>query len=187
VKIYTKTGDKGTTLLIGGTRVPKHHIKIEAYGTMDELNAFVGLLRDKIDVKYQDELIQIQNDLFTIGSFLALDASKKELANGKKRLDIKEIDEQNVVWLEEKMDEMDATLPPMTNFILPGGDERVSVCHICRTICRKTERKMTYLNEVESVAEILLKYINRLSDYFFILARKLSMELGVKETPWLAK
>ncbi len=187
MKIYTKTGDKGTTLLIGGTRVPKHHIKIEAYGTMDELNAFVGLLRDKIDVKYQDELIQIQNDLFTIGSFLALDASKKELANGKKRLNIKEIDEQNVVWLEEKMDEMDATLPPMTNFILPGGDEQVSVCHICRTICRKTERKMTYLNEVESVAEILLKYINRLSDYFFILARKLSMELGVEETPWLAK
>ena len=187
MKVYTKTGDKGTTLLIGGTRVPKHHIKIEAYGTVDELNSFLGLLRDKIDKNYAEELIQIQNKLFTLGSFLALDLKKAKLANGKPRLDIKPIDENDIIFLEEKIDRMEETLPAMTHFILPGGHEQVSVCHICRTVCRRAERKVTYLNEIEQVDDLLIKYLNRLSDYLFVLARKLSMNLKAEEIPWMPK
>jgi len=187
MKIYTKTGDKGTTLLIGGTRVPKHHIKIEAYGTVDELNSFLGLLRDKIDHKYTDEIIQIQSQLFTLGSFLALDKSKEKLANGEKRLKIKDIDEKDILFLEKKIDQMESQLSPMTSFILPGGHEQVSICHICRTVCRRAERKTTYLSEVEEVSNFNLKYLNRLSDYLFVLARKLSMELQAQETAWQAK
>jgi len=187
MKIYTKTGDKGTTLLIGGTRVAKHHIKIEAYGTVDELNSYIGLLRDKIDHSYQEELIEIQNRLFTLGSFLALDLQKQTLPNGKPRLDIKPIDQEDIAFLEQKIDAMDQILPPMTHFVLPGGHEQVSVCHICRTVCRRAERKVTYLNDVEPVSEELIKYLNRLSDYLFVLARKLSMDLQVKEIPWIPK
>ncbi len=187
MKVYTKTGDKGTTLLIGGTRVPKYHIKIEAYGTVDELNSYMGWLRDKISDKYLEELIEIQNRLFTLGSYLALDQDKAVLPNGKKRLDIKEIDTGDISFLEQKIDQMDQTLPPMTNFVLPGGHEQVSICHICRTVCRRAERKVTYLNEVESVPENLIKYLNRLSDYLFVLARKLSMELKAGEIPWIPK
>ncbi len=187
MKVYTKTGDKGTTLLIGGTRVPKHHIKIEAYGTVDELNAYIGWLRDKIDNRYAGELIQIQNRLFTLGSFLALDPDKALLPNGKKRLDIKPIDAADILFLEQKIDEMDQALPVMTNFILPGGHEQVSVCHICRTVCRRAERKLTYLNEELPIDENLIKYLNRLSDYLFVLARKLSMELKAGEIPWTPK
>ncbi|HFX17585.1 MAG TPA: cob(I)yrinic acid a,c-diamide adenosyltransferase [Flavobacteriales bacterium] len=187
MKVYTKTGDKGTTLLIGGTRVPKHHIKIEAYGTVDELNAHLGLLRDKIADQYKEELIIIQNKLFTLGSFLALDLAKETLPNGKKRLDITPITEEDSHFLEKKIDEMDQLLPPMTHFVLPGGHEQVSVCHICRTVCRRAERKVTYLNEVESVSDELIKYLNRLSDYLFVLARKLSMDLQVEEIPWIPK
>ncbi len=184
MKIYTKTGDKGTTLLIGGTRVPKHHIKIEAYGTVDELNSFLGLLRDKVSGKYHDELIKIQNRLFTLGSFLALDIEKQTLANGKPRLDIKPIGQDDIDFLEQKIDEMDKQLPPMTNFILPGGHEQVSICHICRTVCRRAERKVTYLNENETVSPQIITYLNRLSDYLFVLARKLSLDLQVDEIPW---
>ena len=187
MKIYTKTGDKGTTLLIGGTRVPKHHIKIEAYGTIDELNSYLGLLRDKIGKKYIKELVLIQNRLFTLGSFLALDLEKAKLANGKPRLDIKPIAENDIVFLEQKIDEMETNLPAMTHFVLPGGHEQVSVCHICRTVCRRAERKVTYLSEIESVAEILIKYLNRLSDYLFVLARKLSSDLHAEEIPWISK
>jgi len=185
MKVYTKTGDKGTTLLIGGTRVPKHHIRIEAYGTVDELNAYIGLLRDKIDSKYKDELIHIQNKLFTLGSFLALDTEKATMPNGKPRLNIKSIDHNDILFLEKKIDKMEATLPPMTHFVLPGGNEQVSVCHICRTVCRRAERKVTYLNELTEISENLIKYLNRLSDYLFVLARKLSMELQADEIPWV--
>ncbi len=187
MKIYTKTGDKGTTLLIGGTRVPKHHIKIEAYGTVDELNSYLGLLRDKIAKEYLDELIEIQNRLFTLGSFLALDPEKQTLPNGKPRLNIKPIGQKDIDFLEQKIDVMEQELPPMTNFILPGGHEQVSVCHICRSVCRRTERKVTYLNEIEPVAPELIKYLNRLSDYLFVLARKLSLDLQIDETPWIPK
>jgi len=187
MKIYTKTGDQGTTSLIGGTRVPKHHIKIEAYGTIDELNSFLGLLRDKIDEKYQETIVRIQNNLFTLGSFLALDKSKETLANGKKRLDIKPIDDEDIRFLENQIDLLEKDLPPMTHFILPGGNEQVSICHICRTICRRAERKVTYLNEIETVSTVLLKYLNRLSDYLFVLARKLSVDLQAEEIPWKSK
>jgi len=145
------------------------------------------LLRDKIDMHYHDELIEIQNKLFTIGSFLALDASKKELPNGKKRLDIKEVDKNDIAFLEKLIDMMDEQLPPMTNFILPGGHEQVSLCHISRSICRRAERKITQLSDLESLDENLIKYVNRLSDYLFILARKLSMDLHIKEIPWQVK
>jgi cob(I)alamin adenosyltransferase len=187
MKVYTKTGDKGTTSLIGGTRVPKHHAKIDAYGTIDELNSYMGLLRDSVEKKYQKELVTIQNNLFTLGSFLALDLSKKTLANGKNRLDIPEINENDILFLENKIDEMEKKLPQMTSFILPGGNKIVSICHICRTICRRAERKTTLLSEVEPVNEILIKYINRLSDYLFVLARKLSVELQAEEISWLPK
>jgi len=187
MKVYTKTGDEGTTLLIGGTRVPKHHIKIEAYGTVDELNSFLGLLRDKIDKNYLEELIQIQNRLFTLGSFLALDLEKEKLPNGKPRLAITPINENDIKFLEEKIDRMEETLPAMTHFVLPGGQEQVSVCHICRTVCRRAERKVSYLNEVEKVSKNLIKYLNRLSDYLFVLARKLSMDLQAEEIPWIPK
>jgi len=187
MKVYTKTGDKGTTLLIGGTRVPKHHIKIEAYGTVDELNSFLGLLRDKIGNRYEEELIFIQNKLFNLGSFLALDKSKEKLPNGKDRLTIPKINDNDIIFLEQKIDQMETSLPPMTSFILPGGHEQVSICHICRTICRKAERKTTQLNEVEEVDDVLIKFLNRLSDYLFVLARKLSIDLQAAEIPWLPK
>ncbi len=187
MKIYTKTGDQGLTLLIGGTRVPKHHIRIEAYGTVDELNSFLGLLRDKISEKYSSELIEIQNKLFTLGSFLALDPNKENLPNGQKRLNIKSIEETDIVFLENKIDQMQKEVPPMKNFILPGGHEQVSLCHICRTVCRRAERKVTYLNEINPVDSYLMKYLNRLSDYLFVLARKLSIDLQVHEEPWTSK
>jgi len=187
MNIYTKTGDKSTTALIGGTRVSKHNIKIDAYGTVDELNAFVGLLRDKISDIYTDELIAIQNKLFVLGSFLALDKAKEKLPNGKNRLNIKNIEEVDVQFLEKKIDKMEEVLPQMTHFILPGGNENVSVCHICRTICRRAERKTSQLNEAEGVAPVILKYLNRLSDYLFVLARKLSMDLHAEEIPWVSK
>ena len=187
MKIYTKTGDKGTTLLIGGTRVLKHHIKIDAYGTVDELNSYIGLLRDKISSYYIEELIFIQNKLFTLGSFLALDKSKEKLPNGKNRLAIPKINETDIFFLEQKIDQMSASLSPMTSFVLPGGHEQVSICHICRTICRRAERKTTQLNEAEEIDNLLIKFLNRLSDYLFVLARKLSIDLRVEEIPWLPK
>jgi cob(I)alamin adenosyltransferase len=187
MKVYTKTGDKGTTLLIGGTRVAKHHIKIDAYGTVDELNSYIGLLRDKVTNDYKEELIFIQNKLFTLGSFLALDKSKEKLPNGKNRLSIPEINDIDIAFLENKIDKMEESLPPMTSFVLPGGHEQVSICHICRTICRRAERKTTQLNEVEMQDEMLIKFLNRLSDYLFVLARKLSLDLQAEEIPWLPK
>jgi len=185
MKVYTKTGDNGTTALIGGTRVPKHHVRIEAYGTVDELNSFLGLLRDKTDPKYHDEIIRIQNRLFTLGSFLALDPEKEKLPNGKTRLAIKPIDENDILFLEQKIDEMETHLPPMKYFVLPGGHEQVSLCHICRTVCRRAERKTAYLNEAETLSPLLIKYLNRLSDYLFVLARKLSNDLQIQEVPWI--
>ena len=187
MKVYTKTGDKGTTLLIGGTRVEKHHIKIEAYGTVDELNAYIGYLKDKIAIDYTDELNFIQNKLFTLASFLALDKSKEKLANGKPRLSIPKITEEDTAFLERQIDKMEKKLPPMTSFILPGGHEQVSICHICRTICRRAERKTTQLNETETQDEMLIKFLNRLSDYLFVLARKLSVDLQAKEIVWQPK
>ncbi len=185
MKIYTKTGDKGKTSLIGGTRVPKHDLRIEAYGTVDELNSFMGLLRDKIkDETLKKTIIKIQNELFNLGAFLALDPAKKRLPNGKNRLDLPVIDQTAIEGLELQIDQLNEELPPMTHFILPGGHETVSTCHICRSIARRTERKITALAEVSEIEENWIKYINRLSDYLFVLARKLSKDLQVKEIKW---
>ena len=186
MKIYTKTGDDGTTGLIGGTRVKKHNIRIESYGTVDELNSWLGLIRDqKLEVHLGNVLIQIQKKLFIIGAILATDPEKAILKNGKKRLDIQEITDMDIRVLETEIDGMEAILPPMTHFILPGGHTAVSYCHIARTICRRAERMCSLLSESAPIDAAVLIYINRLSDYLFVLARKLSHTLKAKEIKWI--
>ncbi len=188
MKIYTKTGDKGTTALFGGTRVPKHHIRIESYGTVDELNSHLGMLRDQeIDDHSHKMLLKIQDRLFTIGSTLATDPKKATLKNGKERLDIPKISAQDIELLEQEIDNMNENLPPMTHFVLPGGHQTVSVCHVARCVCRRAERLATALYELEPFEESVLQYLNRLSDYLFVLARKLSKDLEANEIPWIPK
>lgn len=178
MKIYTKKGDTGTTQLIGGTRIPKHSLRIESYGTVDELNSYIGLIRDQeINSDYKTQLIEIQDRLFTIGSSLAADP-------GKSKMKLPEINESDVEFLEKIMDEMDAILPPMTSFVLPGGHTTVSFCHLARCVCRRAERIVTELNENEVINPIVLKYLNRLSDYLFVLSRKLTQDLGATEQAW---
>ncbi len=182
MKIYTKKGDSGTTQLIGGTRVPKHHIRIESYGTIDELNSFIGLLRDQsISDSHKRNLIEIQDRLFTIGSTLATDPDKS-LEKFRER--IPDLKEEDVLLLEKEMDLMDKTLPEMKSFVLPGGHPTVSHCHIARCVCRRAERLVTHLSEIDSVEPLVIKYLNRLSDYLFVLSRMLAMELNAGETPW---
>ena len=186
MKIYTKTGDKGTTALYGGTRVSKNHIRINSYGTIDELNAWLGLIRDQeIDSYSKNLLTLIQNKLFTIGAILATDPEKAVLKNGKERLDIQKINASDIELLENEMDYMNDSLPPMTNFILPGGHTIVSYCHIARTVCRRSERMTTQLFEKEPFDERILSYLNRLSDFLFVLARKLSKDLKADEIKWI--
>ena len=188
MKIYTKTGDKGTTALFGGTRVSKHHIRIESYGTVDELNSYIGLIRDqKIDQESEEVLIKIQNELFTLGAMLATPPEKETLKNGKERLNIPKIGDDMIAFLENQIDLMNQNLPPMTNFILPGGHQTVSFCHIARTVCRRAERLASHLNDMEPFQPETLMYINRLSDYLFVLARKLSHELQAEEIKWIPK
>ena len=188
MKIYTKTGDKGTTALFGGTRVPKHHIRIDSYGTVDELNSHIGLIRDqKIDSHYKDILINIQDKLFTVGAILATDPEKATLKNGKQRLNIPKINQYDIQLLEDEMDKMDAQLPPMTHFVLPGGHQTVSFCHIARTVCRRAERLASALYDLEPFQQDTLTYLNRLSDYIFVLARKLSQDLKAEEVKWIPK
>lgn len=185
MKIYTKTGDDGTTGLIGGTRVKKHDIRIESYGTVDELNSWLGLIRDqKIDKRSKESLCEIQKELFTVGAILATDPEKMVLKTGNKR-QIPQITEDNVEFLEREIDYMDASLPQMTHFILPGGHTSVSYCHIARTVCRRAERMCSLLYENTPFDERVLHYINRLSDYLFVMARKLSHELKVEEIKWI--
>ncbi|MGC6429606.1 MAG: cob(I)yrinic acid a,c-diamide adenosyltransferase [Jejuia sp.] len=186
MKIYTKTGDKGTTALFGGTRVPKHHIRIDSYGTVDELNSHIGLIRDQeINNHYKDILITIQDKLFTVGAILATDPEKAILKNGKERLNIERISSTDIELLEHEMDTMNAALPPMTHFVLPGGHQTVSFCHIARCVCRRAERLASALNELEPFEANALTYLNRLSDYLFVLARKLSHDLQANEIKWV--
>ena len=178
-KIYTKTGDKGETSLIGGKRVPKSHLRIEAYGTLDELNAFLGLVRDQdIDAHTKEMLMGIQNRIFVAESLLALDPDYQP-KNALPRLET-----ADVRMLEKEIDRMNETLPPLKNFILPGGHTTVSFCHIARTVCRRAERLVIGLAQVEKTDEMIIKYLNRLSDYLFVLARKLAKELGADEIAW---
>ncbi len=178
MKIYTKKGDKGRTGLIGGTRVLKSSLRIESYGTVDELNSFIGLIRDQeIVQQFKDQLKEIQDRLFTIGSSLACDPDKSNMR-------IPDLLESDITILESWMDEMDKELPEMKSFVLPGGHSTVSFCHVARCVCRRAERICVDLDQHEFIAELILKYLNRLSDYLFVLSRKLSQDLGAEEIPW---
>ena len=184
MKIYTKTGDKGETSLYGGTRVSKAAARVESYGTLDELNAFIGLAKAEIsDEKVLSQLQKIQFDLFTVGSEAATPTDKLLLANGKNRLDVM-ISDKEITELELWMDDFDAELEPLRFFILPSGGKAAASIHVCRTVCRRAERAMVYLNETEEVRPELIKYLNRLSDYLFILARYISKISGEKEEYW---
>jgi cob(I)alamin adenosyltransferase len=186
MKIYTKTGDTGTTSLFGGTRVPKHHLRIESYGTVDELNSYIGLIRDqKINEKTRNSLSKIQHELFILGAMLATPTEKEILKNGKERLNISKITALSITFLENEIDSMEKELPQMTHFILPGGHQTVSFCHIARCVCRRSERLSTALHEQEPIDKAILTYLNRLSDYLFVLARKLSKDLEVLEIKWI--
>ena len=186
MKIYTKTGDDGTTGLFGGTRLPKHHIRIESYGTVDELNSWLGLIRDQeIDSNSKKSLASIQKNLFVVGAILATKPEKATLKNGKDRLNISRIEDSDIKFLENEIDVMNSELPKMTHFILPGGHTTVSYCHIARTVCRRTERMATLLHESEPLEKPVLQYLIRLSDYLFVLARKLSSDLKAEEVKWI--
>ncbi|WP_457615539.1 cob(I)yrinic acid a,c-diamide adenosyltransferase [Lutibacter sp.] len=186
MKIYTKTGDKGKTSLFGGTRVPKHHLRIEAYGTVDELNSYLGLIRDQeIDKHTSEVLIKIQNELFTLGAMLATPQDKEILKSGKERLNIHKTGETAVKLLELEIDQMNESLPEMTHFVLPGGHTTVSFCHIARCVCRRAERICTQLSEDTHIPSEILIYLNRLSDYLFVLARKLAHINNAQEIRWI--
>jgi len=186
MKIYTKTGDKGQTSLFGGTRVAKYNIRIEAYGTTDELNAYIGLLRDQdINNHIKEILLKIQHDLFTLGAMLATPPEKELLKSGKERLKIEKINEAKIELLENEIDAMNEVLPPMTHFVLPGGNPIVSYCHIARCICRRAERITTQLSDESTVNPQILMYLNRLSDYLFVLARKLTYDTKSLEIKWI--
>lgn len=190
MKVYTKRGDKGETSLIGGTRISKYSLRIDTYGTTDELNAFVGLVRDAISTeKMMDELIRkelteqlitVQENLFTIGSNLAVDPEKS-------RMKLPSVHLGDVEILEKKIDRLDAELEPMRKFILPGGNLIVSYCHVARTVCRRAERLCIGLASETEVDENIIKYLNRLSDYFFVLSRYVALGLDAEETPWEAR
>lgn len=180
LKIYTKTGDKGKTSLLGGTKVPKSHIRIESYGTVDELNSFIGLLNDHIsDAHSKIILKEIQDRLFTIGSSLACDPEKMP------SMKIPDLKEEDIKLLEKEIDKMNESLPPMKSFILPGGNVAVSTAHICRCVCRRAERICVAMQENKLFVDpLVIKYLNRLSDYLFVLARFIAHQLHVEEIPW---
>ena len=184
MKIYTKTGDKGTTALYGGTRVSKASARVESYGNIDELNSFIGLAKSEItDEKVLSQLKKIQFDLFTLGSESATPTDKLTLANGKSRLTLM-ISEKEIEELENWMDEFETQLEPLQYFILPGGGKSATSLHVCRTVCRRAERSLVFLNESEEVRPELIKYLNRLSDYLFVLARYISKLNGENEEYW---
>jgi cob(I)alamin adenosyltransferase len=181
MKIYTKTGDKGFTSLIGGTRVAKHHIRIESYGTVDELNSYIGLISDQ-DIAGHDKTIlkQIQDRLFTIGSSLAADPEKSKMI-------IPDLYLTDIELLEREMDAMNQDLPELRHFILPGGSNAISFCHIARCVCRRAERICVHLSEESTVDEKVIIYLNRLSDYLFTLARKIAHDGNIPENQWIPR
>lgn len=180
MKIYTKGGDKGMTSLFGGKRLSKDDLRIEAYGTIDELNSFIGLLMAKTNpVLYPDVLSSIQNRLFDIGSHLASDPEKTVLSS--------QVQDEDITMLEEAMDAMDKELLPLRSFILPGGSETIALAHVCRTVCRRAERRVVSLSGEGNVEEAVLVFLNRLSDFFFVLARYVAFKEGVDEVKWDSK
>jgi len=181
MKIYTKTGDKGFTSLIGGTRVPKYHLRIESYGTVDELNSYIGLIRDQdISAHDKDLLKQVQDRLFTIGSSLASDPEKS-------RMVIPDLHAEDITLLEGEMDAMNEYLPQLRHFILPGGNNAISYCHIARCVCRRAERLGVHLATESNVDEKVIIYLNRLSDYLFTLARKIAHDDKIAENQWIPR
>ena len=180
MKIYTKTGDEGYTSLFGGARISKDHIRIEAYGTVDELNSFIGVLSDSLDNEHlRTVLHEVQNRLFDIGSVLATDPEKD--------FHLPSIDANDISLLETEIDAMEEVLVPLKNFILPSGHKSISAAHVCRTVCRRTERRLVSLSSASAVDQKLIQYLNRLSDFFFVLARYIAHDLGIEDTIWKQK
>jgi cob(I)alamin adenosyltransferase len=179
MKIYTKTGDKGETSLIGGTRVPKHHLRIECYGTIDELNSYIGMIRDvtKSNNHLNFVLNEIQDRLFTIGSHLASDPEKSKMK-------LPEFHASDAEFLESEIDKMNSVLPELTSFVLPGGHTDASWCHLARCVCRRSERLVCNLSEISYVNPSIIIYLNRLSDYLFVLSRKLMSDHKIEEVLW---
>jgi cob(I)alamin adenosyltransferase len=179
-KIYTKTGDLGKTSLIGGTKVPKSHIRIDTYGTVDELNSWVGVIGDSCtDPHSKNILKEIQDRLFTVGSSLACDPDKEPL------MKIPDLKETDILLLENEIDAMNESLPPMKFFVLPGGHLAVSQSHIARCVCRRAERCCVNMQEQDLFVDpLVIKYLNRLSDYLFVLSRYIGFQLGIAEIPW---
>lgn len=181
MKIYTKTGDQGETSLVYGTRVLKDDLRIDSYGTVDELNSYIGLLRDQpINESRKDLLKEIQDRLFTVGATLATEPNKD-------RKKIPDLYEDDIVLLEQEMDKMDAELPQLRHFVLPGGHQSVSFCHLARTVCRRAERLCVTLSREDKVDTLVIKYLNRLSDYLFVLSRKMAQELNAEEVKWIPR
>lgn len=182
-KIYTKTGDKGSTSLIGGVRVPKNHIRIESYGTVDELNSYMGMVRDSAaNTLITEWILEVQDRLFTIGSALATNPDKEV------KMKLPDLHEADVIFLEQKIDEMNEQLPEMRSFILPGGNLAASTAHVARCICRRAERICVGIQQEEEVVpELIIQYLNRLSDFLFVLARYIAHINGAEDTPWRAR
>jgi cob(I)alamin adenosyltransferase len=181
MKIYTKTGDEGTTSLFGGKRVSKADLRIDSYGTVDELNSWIGVLRDQgINAQRKNILLSIQDRLFTIGSMLATEP-------GNTKVKIPTLADGDTHDLEKEIDAMEATLPPMRSFVLPGGHTSVSFCHVTRTVCRRAERLVIRLHQESPVDGLIIKYLNRLSDYLFVLSRKMAFDLKAEESPWVPR
>ena len=181
MKIYTRKGDQGTTSLLGGTRVSKNDLRIEAYGTIDELNSYLGLLSDQAAASEQLVLLRrIQDRLFVIGSQLANDPTKSHFQ-------VPSLEPENVQMLEESIDEMEQGLSPLTNFVLPGGHQANSLAHVARCICRRAERRVVELNDRAPVDPLMLRYLNRLSDWLFVMSRHLSKATGSQEVLWHAE
>lgn len=180
MKIYTKKGDQGITSLLGGTKVPKHHARIEAYGSTDELNSFVGLLIAELpQASDQEQLLhKIQYTIFELGASLATEKEQEHLYTPN-------LTEAHILQLEQAIDAMQDVLPKLTHFIMPSGHRAIATAHICRTICRRAERNVAYLNETEAVHPFILPYLNRLSDYLFVVSRKLAKDFEVEEVKWL--
>ena len=180
-KIYTKGGDKGETSLLGGTRVPKSHDRVEAYGNLDELNSFIGLIRDQaLNPRIRQILIHVQENLFIAEALIARDPDIETPS-------LSTLQDAEITFLEREIDSMNEELSPLKNFILPGGHPTVSHCHIARTVCRRAERSVVRLNQTSPVEHIIIRYLNRLSDYLFVLARKVGKDLGADEITWNVK
>jgi cob(I)alamin adenosyltransferase len=180
MKVYTKTGDNGQTGLLGGARVSKDHVRIEAYGTVDELNAWLGVLATHAPAAQRDFLVDLQRKLFTLGAELAADPAKPGLK-------IPHITDSDIAWIENQIDTVEEMVPPLRYFVLPGGDPLGAWAHVARTVCRRAERRIVTLGEYSPLSQHIVPFVNRISDYLFVLSRVLVLEAGMQEIPWIAE